>query len=88
MVSGDIGAKVDILLKAFMQPVNELSRPNALLVGAQTFLLLAQGQPSSQGSDNVIPEPENTHKLMRETSTNLLWSVKNLDIQINFLAFI
>ena len=59
LVSGDIRAKVDILLKAFMEPVNELGGPNALLVGAQALLLLAQGQPSSQSSDNVIPKPGN-----------------------------
>ena len=41
MVSGDIGAKVNILLEAFMEPVDELGRPYALLIGAQAFLLLA-----------------------------------------------
>ena len=57
MVSGDIGAKVDILLEAFMEPVNQFSRPDALIISAQALLLLPQGQPSSQSSDDVIPKP-------------------------------
>ena len=50
-----------------MKPVDELGRPDAVLVGTHALLLLTQGQPSSQGPDNVVPEPDkkrisNRHK--------------------------
>ena len=41
-----------------MKPVDELVRPDAVLVGTHALLLLTQGQPSSQGPDNVVPEPD------------------------------
>ena len=57
LVSRDIRTKVNVLLQTLVEPINQLNRTDAVLIGAQTLLLLPQRKPTSQGSDDVVPQP-------------------------------
>ena len=57
LVSRDVRTKVNVLLQTLVEPINQLNRTDAVLIGAQTLLLLPQRKPTSQGSDDVVPQP-------------------------------
>ena len=57
LVPRDVRTKVNVLLQTLVEPINQLNRTDAVLIGAQTLLLLPQRKPTSQGSDDVVPQP-------------------------------
>ena len=47
LVPRDVRTKVNVLLQTLVEPINQLNRTDAVLIGAQTLLLLPQRKPTS-----------------------------------------
>ena len=58
LLPGDVGAEVVVAPEAGVQPVHHLGRANAVLVGAEVLLDLAEGQPRPQSLYYVVPQPD------------------------------